>query len=297
MNGQPAGAATGSIWLAVWAASVTVTGQSIPTADMSQKFEVASIKRSAAVEPGGRFGINPDRSLVVTNYTLYNIVRNAYGVQRYQFVPGTRVPDWFDTIRWNIAAKPPSRDVTQPQLMGMVRNLLAERFKLVVKVETREIDAYALVFDRPDRRQGPQLRQSNGDCEAVRVARSANPPVEAPPVDRGFCGTRNTAGSISTSGVPLADFARNLAPGAGRLVVDRTGLTGAYDVDLQWTPDQPAVAGAAGAAGDLSAVALAKADGVSLFAALREQLGLKLEPTKTSAEVLVIESGELPSED
>src|SRR5688572_21659017 len=174
----------------VVAVSVTVAAQSIPVADMSQRFEVASIKRSAAVEPGGRFGTNPDRSLVVTNYTLYNIVRNAYGVQRYQFVPGTRVPEWFDTIRWNIAAKPPSRDVTQPQLMGMVRNLLAERFKLVVKLEVREIDAYVLVLDRADRRLGPQLRRSNGDCEAVRGARGATPATEPPPVARGFCGTR-----------------------------------------------------------------------------------------------------------
>ena len=275
----------GGIWLA---ASVTAAAQSIPAADLSQTFEVASIKRSAAAEPGGRFGTNPDRSLVVTNYTLYNIVRNAYGVQRYQIVAGTRTPDWFDTIRWNIAAKPPSSDVTQPQMMGMVQNLLATRFKLVTKRETREIDAYALVLDRSDRRLGPQLRQANGDCEAVRAARGATPPVDAPPVARGYCGTKGSPGSVTTSGVAMADFARNLASAAGRLVVDRTGLSGPYDLDLQWTPDQQPVPG--GTAGAFS-------DGVSLFAALREQLGLKLEPTKTTAEVLVIESGELPSED
>ena len=241
----------------VVAVSVTVAAQSIPVADMSQRFDVASIKRSAALEPGGRFGVNPDRSLVVTNYTLYNIVRNAYGVQRYQILPGANVPDWFDTIRWDILAKPPSRDATQPQLMGMVRNLLIERFTLVTRQEMREIDAYALVLDRADRRPGPQLRPSNGDCEAARRARGATPPVEAPPIARGFCGTRNPPGAVSTSGVPLADFARNLAPGAGRLVIDRTGLTGPYDIDLRWTPDQQPVPGQAPDA---------LSDGVSLFA-------------------------------
>ena len=81
---------------------------------------------------------------------------------------------------------------------------------------------------------------------------------------------------------------RLIASAAGRLVVDRTGLTGPYDLDLQWTPDQQPLPGDAPGA---------QSDGVSLFAALREQLGLKLEPTKTPAEVIVIESGELPSED
>lgn len=268
-------------------ASVTTAAQSIPVADRSQTFEVATVKRNVSGETGGRFGVNPDRSLGVVNYSLYNIVRNAYGVQRDQVLPGTHTPDWFDSIRWNIVAKP-SGVATQPQMMGMVQNLLAERFKLVTRQETREIDAYALVLDRADRRPGPQLRPSNGDCEAVRAARNAVPPLEPPAVARGFCGTRNPPGTVATSGVPLADFARNLAPGAGRLVVDRTGLTGPYDLDLQWTPDQQPVPGAA--PGPLS-------DGTSLFAALREQLGLRLEPITATAEVLIIDSAQLPSED
>jgi len=273
---------------AVLAASIAVSAQSIPVADTSQTFEVATVKRNVSGEAGGRFGVNPDRSIVVTNYTLYNIVRNAYGVQRYQIAAGTHVPDFFDSIRWNIVGKPPSREATQPQLMGMVRNLLSERFKLVTRQEMREIEAYALVVDRADRRLGPQLRPANGDCEAVRIARSATPPVDPPAIARGYCGSKGNPGSVATSGVPLTDFARNLASVAGRLVIDRTGLTGPYDLDLQWTPDQQALAG--GAPG-------AQADGTSLFAALREQLGLKLEPTRTTAEVLVIESGQLPSED
>jgi uncharacterized protein (TIGR03435 family) len=273
---------------AVLAASVATAAQSIPVADVSQTFEVATVKRNVSGETGGRFGTNPDRSLNVTNYTLYNIVRNAYGVQRYQIVPGTKTPDWFDTIRWNIVAKPPSREATQPQMMGMVRNLLTERFKLVTRQEMREIDAYALVLDRADRRPGPQLRPSNGDCAAVRAALSATPAVEPPPVARGYCGSRGAPGNVATSGIPIADFARNLASVAGRLVIDRTGLTGPYDLDLQWTPDQQPVPGAGPGAAS---------DGVSLFAALREQLGLKLEPTKTTAEVLVIDAAELPVED
>jgi uncharacterized protein (TIGR03435 family) len=88
-------------------------------------------------------------------------------------------------------------------------------------------------------------------------------------------------------GVPLSNFVRNLGGTTGRVVIDKTGLTGSYDLDLQWTPD-PAAGQAQPAAGG---------DGASLFAALQEQLGLKLEAKRGPVEVLVIESAERPTED
>jgi uncharacterized protein (TIGR03435 family) len=86
-------------------------------------------------------------------------------------------------------------------------------------------------------------------------------------------------------GVPLSNFVRNLGGMTGRVVVDKTGLAGPFDLDLKWTPDQ-----AIGAAG-------AQTDGTSLFAALQEQLGLRLEAQRGPVEVLVVNSAERPSED
>ena len=172
--------------------------------------------------------------------------------------------------------------------MMMLQRLLAERFMLVVRRETREMPVYALVLARTDGQLGPQIQRASGECEAARLARAKSPQGPMPPISRGFCGTRAGNGSVSTSAVALADFARNLAPMTGRFVIDRTGLNGTYDLDLKWTPDQALTPGAATGAAT---------DGTSLFAALQEQLGLKLEAQRAPVEVLVIDSADRPIED
>ena len=272
--------------LAMFGVSGALAAQSAPPATADAQFEVASIRRNVSADTGAQVAIKPGGQLTVTNNTLFNIVRNAYGVQPFQIVPGERMPDWFNQDRWDIVAKAPADAAPQPgSEMMMLQALLADRFKLVVRRETREMPVYALVLARTDGRLGPQLRTSNGDCEAARLAREKGGPQ--PPIGRGFCGTRAGNGSVSTSGVPIAAFARNLAPMTGRFVIDRTGLTGSYDLDVKWTPDQGLAAGAAPGAAT---------DGTSLFAALEEQIGLKLEPQRAPIDVLVIESAERPRE-
>src|SRR6478609_3819592 len=98
------------------------------------KFEVASIKVNKSGEAGGRFGGRPGQ-IVVTNYTLRDIIRNAYGLQRYQIVGG---PDWQAQDRFDITARAPEGS-TQPQMLAMVQTLLADRFKLRVHRETRDL--------------------------------------------------------------------------------------------------------------------------------------------------------------
>ena len=118
---------------------------------------------------------------------------------------------------------------------------------------------------------------------------------EAPPPTtngRPTCGTRTTRGNMMTTGVAMSDFARNLAPFAGRPVVDKTGLSGVFDLDLTWTPEQ----GPAGPEGTQSQTA-PSIDGVSLFTAVQEQLGLKLDAQRGPVDVVVIESAERPVED
>ena len=106
------------------------------------------------------------------------------------------------------------------------------------------------------------------------------------------CGTRTTRGNMMTTGVAMSDFARNLGPFTGRPVVDKSGLTGVYDLDLTWTPDQ----GPPGPEGT-AAAAPSSGDGVSLYTAVQEQLGLKLEAQRGPVDVLVIDSAQRPVED
>ena len=250
-------------------------------------FEAASIKVNKSGEVGGRFGGRPGQ-IVVTNYTLRDIVRNAYGLQRYQIVGG---PDWQAQDRFDITAKAPE-GTTQPQMLAMVQTLLAERFKLRVHRETRDLPIYALVMARGDRRLGPKMQAATFDCAALAAARSRgeNPPVPQPVGERPVCGAQANPGRLMVGGYAVTDFARNLAGFAGRPIVDRTGLTGAYDFELLWTPDEPPPAG-------VTLPAWYDPNGPSLVTAVQEQLGLKLDATTGPVEVLVIDSAERPTED
>lgn len=168
----------------------------------------------------------------------------------------------------------------------MIRTMLADRFQLVVHNEKREMPVYAIVLARADGRFGPQLKRSELDCNAVAEAikrGAATPPQRSP--DRPFCGTQTGPGMVMTSGVQMTDFARNLSPSTGRIVLDRTGLTGPFDIDLKFTPD-PLGPGVGDPATDVP----------SLFVAIQEQLGLKLEAMRAPVDVLVIDSAERPSE-
>jgi uncharacterized protein (TIGR03435 family) len=248
-------------------------------------FEVASIRlnksgveqASVRAQPGGR--------LTVSNNSLRNIIRNAYNVQNFQIVGG---PDWINTDRWDIVAKA-TGDVAPPDLLIMVRSLLAERFKLVIHTEMRETPVYALLVARSDGRLGAQLRPSSVDCAALLASFKAR--KETPPNTingRPSCGTRTTAGNMMTTATTMADFVRNLAPMAGRPVVDRTGLTGAFDIDLTWAPDPQGAPGTAPSP---------DGDRPSLVTAVQEQLGLKLDSQRLPFETLVIDSVERPTED
>lgn len=252
----------------------------------SPAFEVASVKPNNSGEFGGGFGGRPGGQLVVRNYTLWDIIRNAYDLQGFQIVGG---PDWIRRDRFDILAKA-AGDVPTPQMVRMVRTLLADRFKLVVHTETREIPIYAMVVARSDGRLGPQLHPSTTDCAGFR-ARGARPPAPQAPGDRPLCGMRTLPGRMMAGGYALVDVARNLSSVAGRSVIDRSGLTGTFDFDLTWTPDQLPPGPAPPNAPPIDP------DGPSLFTAIQEQLGLKLESTRGPVEVLVVDSVEQPNPD
>ena len=265
---------------------VAVNGQTRPA---PAAFEAASIRENVSGGDNASVRAQPGGRVTVSNNSLRNIIRNAYNVQNYQIVGG---PEWINTVRWDISAKAPD-DAPPPQLLLTLRTLLADRFKLAIRNETREMPIYALTLARPDGRLGSQLRSSNVDCAAVFAAAKAR--GEAPPPTtngRPTCGTRTTRGNMMTTGVAMSDFARNLSPFAGRPVVDTTGLTGVYDLNLAWTPEQ----GLPGPDGTASQAATSS-DSVSLFTAVQEQLGLKLDAQRGSVDVLVIESAQRPVDD
>ena len=178
-------------------------------------------------------------------------------------------------------------------MIEMVKALMADRFKLRFHLETRELPVYELVLARTDGRLGPKLKPSTVDCAAAtRGAPPPAPPAPPPPGARPTCGMRSSTdraagATLTAGGAMLAQLAANLSNAVGRTVVDKTGLAGGYDMDLFFIPDatmRPA---------DVQFAA----DGPSLFTALQEQLGLKLESAKGPVEVLVIDSAQKPVED
>lgn len=225
----------------------------------------------------------------MTNVPLRLLIRMAYQVQDDQIVDA---PGWVGVEHFDVVAKAPDDTPVAPPgqpgpLLLMMRTLLADRFKLSVHHETREAPAYALVRARREGALGPAMRSSTTDCAAVAAARARNdspPPSSAP-----LCGIRAAGGRMVAGGQSLSQMTTVLSQIVRRTVIDRTGLSGAYDFELNWTPE---VAGQPPADSPPQT-----ADAPSIFTALQEQLGLKLESIKVPIDVLVIDHVEHPSPD
>jgi uncharacterized protein (TIGR03435 family) len=174
----------------------------------------------------------------------------------------------------------------------MIRALLAERFKLTVHSETKDAAIYALVMARSDGRLGPELHRSETDCAAVMAAARGRgaPPLPPPPGSPMPCGIRIGIGNLAVGGAPLSQVASRLSMFVGRVVLDRTGLAGPFDVNLTWTPDQ--MPQRPPGAPDLPV----DPNGPSIFTAVQEQLGLKLDSQRGPVEMLVIDRAEHPVE-
>jgi uncharacterized protein (TIGR03435 family) len=266
-----------------------------PAAATSGSFDVASIKpnksdssrTSLDLQPGGRF--------TALNVTLMGLLSVAYGdayaplppnrlVLNAPWIGGSAGGGYTTADRFDIVAKADG-DLTREQLPAALQKLLADRFKLVVHRDTRQLPVYHLVFARTDRRFGPKLRPSDVDCSDVNAPAAKN--------DDGTskCGFRRLPGK-ATGRATMADLAGRLLNSAvddHRPVEDHTGLTGTFEFDLEWTPAAPVPA-------DAPPSPAVDPTGASLFTAVREQLGLKLEPGKQSIDILVVDHAEHPTE-
>jgi uncharacterized protein (TIGR03435 family) len=257
----------------------------VPLHAQRPSFDVASIKRNLSGSEGSRGRIQPGGRVSFTNEPLRRMILDAYQLQDFQLVGG---PDWVSTDRWDIVAKAEG-DPPISRVVEMMRTLFADRFKLVAHREMRDAPIYALVIGKSDRQLGAQLHPSSTDCAALAAdarTRGGTPP---PTINgRVSCGMNTNNGYLEANAVTMGVFARRISTIAGRTVVDRTGLTGNFDLTLRWTAD-------ASSGGDR--VAPTGDDGPTFFTAVQEQLGLKLESQRGPVEFLVIESVEHPIED
>ncbi|HVL90226.1 MAG TPA: TIGR03435 family protein [Actinomycetota bacterium] len=245
-------------------------------------FEAASVKPNAsgAAAQSGRMA---NGSVTMTNMRVRALIVTAYG-SRPERIAGA--PSWIDEARYDITAKAPA-GTPDNQLPLMLRTLLTDRFKLVARTEMREQPVYALVMVRPGGTPGPSLRPST-ECESG----GAGSGIGGPPLPAGkracgvISGSDGKAAYIiggARSMELLARALQNLGL-IERPVIDRTGLTGTYDFDLRFS--------AAPLASSAADVPLP-----SIFTAVQEQLGLRLEPARGPVEFLVIDSIERPTAD
>jgi uncharacterized protein (TIGR03435 family) len=245
------------------------------TAAMAQApaFEVASIKPNVTGINFTRVRFQPNGEFVATNATLRALIIDAYQVRDSQLAGA---PAWAGSTRFDVVAKA-AADARSDDWRAMLRTLLEERFTLVVRRETREASVYAMILADPNGALGPRVKKTTLACAGAPhpflQPGQSNPCGLTATVGNG---TRGLAGGAQTMG-QIAAAIGNFA--TDRLVIDRTGIDGAFDFDLGWTVDSASVA-----------TAPAQNELPSIFTAVREQLGLRLQPARGPVEFLIVDS-------
>jgi uncharacterized protein (TIGR03435 family) len=254
-------------------------------------FDVASVKENTSVsDTGGIAPTMPGRVRII-NMPMRFILLDAFRLMDHQLIGA---PDWTESARFDISATYAAEAAsTDDEARAMLRTLLADRFGLKTHREMRELPIYSLVMARKDGALGPQLVRSAIDCDRwiaekrPQMGAGSASPV-APGGKRPVCMILTTRRFIAAGTRTMQDLLGPLQAMTGRPVIDRTGLIGAFDFDLQWTSGPVALAGGPTAPPD---------DGPSIFVALQEQLGLRLEPGRAPFDVVVVDAVQRPTPD
>lgn len=280
-------AVAGAMAFALLSAPRACAQSSQPEKPPAPSFEVASIKPNHSGTEFLKFMFAPD-GFSCSGLPVKMLIAFAYNMKEFQISGG---PGWIDSDRYDIEAKmdestiaalkklPPEQAVEQRR--QMVQSLLAERFNLKVSHSSKELPIYALVVAK----NGPKLKKT-ADLPAGPGPGPGGPGPKSM--------MRFGMGELTATAAPMSLLADQIARQVGRKVVDKTGLEGRYEFTLHWTPDQQGLA--AGPADSPGPAAAADSSAPSIFTALQEQLGLKLESQKGPVETLIIESVEKPSE-
>jgi bla regulator protein blaR1 len=261
-------------------------------------YEVASIKPNKSGDNKTRMGYSPD-GFNATESNLLMLLMEAYGVNPHEI---TGAPDWLNSERYDIEAKTDrstadelfklNAEERRAERQRMLQALLADRFKLVVHRETKELPVYVLAVAKG----GPKFHEAKpGDTY---------PNGMKLPGGHGGAGLMFMGmGELTAQGLPIAPLVRELSLQLGRTVIDKTGLTGEYDFSLKWTSDvtvgafgeRLAPSGTEGSHPGAGGTSEPESSAPSIFPAIQDQLGLKLESEKGPVEILVIDHVEKPS--
>lgn len=262
-----------------------VTGLPLAPQQPAPAFEIASVKRNTSGELYGTAGPQAGGRFIMVNLPVIRLIRAAYPHLTASQVTG--VPEWVNSERYDITATA-GRDVTAAEMEGLLRRLLLDRFGFTGHFEFRDQDAFALIRVSEHKPLFPQLQRATNDCTSVvdgRPGTASNLPrtMNGAPA----CGLVYDGQKLIAGGITMAQLARNLTPLVGRIAVDRTGLDGYYEFTLEYAANPGNTAGLPDA-GDPRP---------SIFGALQEQLGLRLDSQRIPVEVLVIDWVERPTPD
>jgi uncharacterized protein (TIGR03435 family) len=239
-------------------------------------FEVTSVKPNVTVGDAVSFGVGNGRG-GGRNVTPKTLIALAYRLQEFQI---SGAPNWANSERFDVEGISEDKNAGPAELRRMLQSLLEERLLLKFHRETRKAPVYLLTVAKG----GPRIRSSEDQSPDVNGA-------PQPGAGPNHGAIRVGPGSLTGNAVTLALFAKTLSQRLDRAIVDRTDLTGRFDIRLEWTPDpleQPLGPGG-------SPLARADLSGPSIFSAIQEQLGLKLETAKGLDEIFVIEHVEHPT--
>jgi uncharacterized protein (TIGR03435 family) len=251
-------------------------------------FDVVSVKPNKSDNGMMRIMFKPD-GYSATNVSMKLLIQTAYGI-REDLISGG--PGWVESARYDFDAKVAGPDVdalkklTPEQRRSMLQPALAERFKLKVHTETKQLP----VFELSVTKGGPKLKEASPDDTYQNGIKGPDGTARA-----GLM--RTGPGQLTAQGVPMSSLVNVLSQQLRQTVIDKTGLKGKYDVELNWTADhgsEPMFKGTDSS--PQRADAAPDSSGPSIFTALQEQLGLKLQSAKGPVEALVIDHVEMPSE-
>jgi len=270
-----AAAALTAVTLPISVGLLTVHRTQAQSLQSAQKFEVASIKPNISGAEGSRFTPAPGR-IDGENVPVDLLIRAAFSIQSFQIVGA---PDWINSARFDILAKAEGTP-TDDQMLLMLQSLLGDRFQLKFHRETRELPIYSLTVAK----SGFKLHESTCTIRDPMVPETSPAPGQPNYCEGMRAATKGTLSVMDGQGIGIATLPRWLSQMLGRPVVDKTGLNGRYDLHLEFSHEQ------------LRGEPAAETIGPSIFTAFEDQLGLKLSTDRGSAEVLVIDHIEKPTE-